>query len=142
MNDAALMRKVQAGQDFDRDVELPLQCERIAQRDHVGKVTALDQLHGDEELAFGFAEIVHGDDVGVLDGAGRARFAEEALLHVFGFPETRAEQLERHVAPQHRVVGLPHDSHRSFAEELVQFVFAEPAVAVLGVGHRCRVSQS
>ena len=136
VNHAALMREMQTGEHFDRDVQLALERERIAQRDHVGEITPLDQLHRDEQLAFGFAEVVDRDDVGVLNRAGSARFAEEALLHVVRLPEARAQQLQCDVASQHRVVGLPHDAHRALAEQLMQLVLAEPTVALLRVAHR------
>ena len=126
---------MESGEHLDRDVELALQRERIAQGDHVGEVAALDQLHRDVELAFRLAEVVDGDDVGVLDRAGRSRLAQEPFLHVFRFAEARAQQFQRDVASQHRVVGLPHDAHRAFTEELVQLVLAEPAIALLGVCH-------
>ena len=135
------MREVEAGQHLDRDVELALQRERIAQRDHVGEIAPFHQLHRDEQLTLGLAEVVHRDDVGVLDGAGRARFAEEPLLHVFRLAEARAQELECDVAAQHRVIGLPHDPHRAFAEELVQLVLAKPAVALRRVAHRVNHSK-
>ena len=135
MNHAALMRELQAREHLDRDVELALERERIAQRDHVGEIAAFDQLHRDVELALGFAEVVDRDDVGVLDGSRGARLTQEALLHVGRFAEARGQQLEGNVAAQHRVVGLPHDAHRSLTEELVQLVLPEPAVALLGVAH-------
>ena len=136
MNHAPLVREMETGEHFDRDVQLPLERERIPQRDHVGEIASLDELHRDEQLAFGLAEIVDRDDVGVLNRAGRARFAEKTLLHVARLAEARAQQLQRDVAPQHRVVGFPHDAHRPFAEQLVQLVFAEPAIALLRFAHR------
>ena len=142
VNHAALMREVEADQHLDRDVELALQRERIAQGDHVGEIASLHQLHRDEQLALGLAEVVHGDDVGVLNGAGGPRFAQEPLVHVLGLAEARAQQLERDVAAQHRVVGLPHDAHRTFAQELVQLVLPEPAVALRGVAHLVNQSKA
>ena len=130
------MREVEPRQDLDRDVEFALQRERIAQSDHVGQIAAFNQFHRDEQLALGLAEVVHGDDVGVLDGAGRPRLAQEALLHLLRLAEARAQQLERHVTAQHRVVGLPHDAHRALSQQLMQLVLAEPPVALLRVAHR------
>ena len=88
MDDAALVGEVQPRQHFDCDVELAFERERIAQRDHVREITPFDQLHRNEELALGFAEVIDGDDVGVLERARGARFADEPLLHVLGFSET------------------------------------------------------
>src|SRR6266850_1558382 len=139
---AGVMREVQPVQHLDGDVQLALECERIAQRDHVGEIAALDQLHRDIELAVGFAEVVDRDDVGVLDGAGGPRFAEEPLLHVLRLAEARTQQLQRDVAPQHRVVGFPDDAHRSFAKELMQLVFPEATVALLRVAHRVNQSKA
>ena len=66
---------MQALQHLDHNVQLALERQRIAQRDHVAQVTPVDELHGDEELAVGFAQVVDGDDVGVLDPARRPRLA-------------------------------------------------------------------
>ena len=135
MNHAALVREVESGEHFDGDVELALERQRIAQRDHIREIAPFHQLHGDVQLAFGLAEVVDGDDVGVLDRARGARLAQESLLHVFRLAEARAQQLQRDVAPQHRVVGFPDDAHCPFPEELVQLVLAEAAIPLLGVGH-------
>src|SRR5881398_2614303 len=53
-------------QHFDDDVELALQGQRLARRDYRGEVASVHQLHRDEELAVGFAEVVDRDDGGVL----------------------------------------------------------------------------
>src|SRR6266545_1216128 len=40
---------------------------------------AVDEFHGVEVRAFGFADLVHRDDVRVVDSRGGARLAPEAL---------------------------------------------------------------
>src|SRR5207249_4903985 len=42
----------------------------------------LDVLHGDERLAHVLAELEDGDDVGVLQPAGRSRLAQEPFAHL------------------------------------------------------------
>jgi len=139
MNDAALMGEVQPVEQFDDEIEFSLQRHGLAQRDDVAQVTSFDQLHGDEELALGVAQIVDRHDVRVLNRPRRARLAQEPLLHLLRLAEDVAQELQGDVAPQDGVVRLPHDPHRPLADEGVELVLAEPAIAL---GFRHRVTQS
>src|SRR3989442_182089 len=131
---AAVVGVRQRLEHLDHDIELALERQRLVLGDDRAQVAAVDQLHRDEELVLGFAEVVDRDDVGVLQHAGGARLAQEALTRVAGATHLGGGEPEGDVAPQHRVVGLPHDAHGALADELVQLELAESPV-LLGLGH-------
>src|SRR5204863_8943490 len=70
---------------------------------------------------------VDGDDVRMLQRAGGARLAHEAIARVGRTPRAR-QQLERHEASNDGVVCLPVGAHRPFADELVQLELTDPSV--------------
>ena len=82
MNDAALVRVGESLQHLDHEIQFALERQRLAQRDQRAEVTSVDQLHGDEQLPVRFAQVVDGDDVGVLQGAGGASLAQQPLARV------------------------------------------------------------
>src|SRR3989449_1624847 len=131
---AAVVGVRQRREHLDHDIELALERQRVVPTDDRAQVAAVHQLHRDEELVLGFAEVVDRDDVGVLQHAGGARLAQEALTDVGGAAHLGGEELEGDVAPQDGVVGLPHDAHGALADELVQLELAESPV-LLGLGH-------
>ena len=69
----------------------------------------LEQLHGDEVLAFVLVDRVHGADAGVVEGRGRPRLALEARERVRVLGQLRRQELERDVATELRVLGLVHE---------------------------------
>src|SRR5207253_2347021 len=86
-----------------------------------------DQLHRDVELVLRFAEVVKRDEVGMLQDAGGAGLAQEALTRVPGLADAGSQELEGDEPPDDRVVRLPHDAHRPFADEVVQLELADTA---------------
>src|SRR5205814_735222 len=73
VDDAALVRVREPLQNFDHDVELALERERLAQRDQGAQVPPIHQLHRDEQLVVRLAQVVDRDDVRVLQRTGRPR---------------------------------------------------------------------
>ena len=65
------------------------------------------------------ADVVDGDDVGVLEPAGRLRLAHEAAAQVLAVD---AQQLERDVAVEHGVAGQVQHAHAAFPEEALDLV--------------------
>jgi len=60
------------------------------------------------------ADIVHSNDVRMVEGSGRARFQLEPLqLHLVAKPR---ENLDRNIPAKARVMGPIHHSHRTGAE--------------------------
>ncbi len=88
----------------------------------------LDVLHRDEELALVLADVEDGDHTGVLEPAGRLRFAGEPLAHLvrLGRREVleRVDGLDRDAAIDHRVVGEVDPAHRPPSDLLDDLVAA------------------
>jgi hypothetical protein len=64
---------------LDSDVEKPLRRQRLGRGNEVAKRLPFDQLHGDVERPVHGADVVDRQDVGVVQGRGRAGFLLEAL---------------------------------------------------------------
>ena len=79
----------------------------------------LDQLHDEEGLALVLVHVVHGTDVGVVQGGGGTGFALEPLqaLRVLGI--LLGQELEGHAAAEPGVLGLVDDPHAA-ASQLLQ----------------------
>ncbi len=76
---------------------------------------AVDQLHGEEEVATPVgADVVHRDDAGVLELAGDLRLLDEALaLERVALPE---HHLHRHRAVEREVDDLDDRAHAAAAD--------------------------
>ena len=102
--------------------------EALAAVQQVFQVAALDQLHGDPGCLGVLAVIIDGDDVGVVEPAGRLRLALEAghrllALAVAGFGP--ADRLQRRAALDHRVERVMDSAHGAGAELAADHVLAE-----------------
>ena len=86
-------------------VHVPVAADQLAQVDPV------DEAHRDEELAIGFAGLVHGDHVGVLDQGRRARLTLEALAKRVVLGQLGGDQLQRHRAIERELGGPVDDPH-------------------------------
>jgi hypothetical protein len=98
------------------DLQLAMPLEHL----HAGR--AIDVFHREEMDVVLGADVMHLDDVLMVELAGGAGFADElidplALLAVF-----RAEDLEGHLAGHGTLLGLVDDAHAAFAELLMELV--------------------
>ena len=87
-----------------------------SRRDLVGHGAAGQALHDDEEDVAVATEVVHGDDVRMLDRSCGLRFAFEAGQRVVVAVTSRVEQLHRHLSTQAFVDRAVHDRHAAPAE--------------------------
>src|SRR5262245_22932134 len=95
--------------------------------------SAVDQLAGDVELAVGFAGVVDGYNVGMLELGGGTRFAEEALgFLAVGVIE--AWNLQRDIAVEVRVISSPNFAEGTFAQRRTQLKAAETTKRGVGAG--------
>jgi hypothetical protein len=92
--------------------------------DHLAQGPRLDQLHHDPGPALLLHHVVHGDDVGVAEPGGRPGLAQGPLpqditlvVRQLGRQE---HLLDRHVAAEEFVAGLPDDPHAATAELVLQ----------------------
>ena len=132
VHDAGGVRAGQPGGDVDGQ---PQQfVERQAAADHASaERRAVDQLHGDEDAAAGFADVVHGDDVRIAQCRDDAGLLQQppAVGVAAG-----VQHLQRHVAAQPRVASAIDLTHAAGAEQGDDLVRAEPGAA--GESHACR----
>jgi hypothetical protein len=91
-------------------------CERLAKR------LPLDELHRDVEAAFGFSNVVHRDDVRVVERRGGSGFPLEARHPVGIRRQAAGKHLDRHLATKPRIdrpVHLAHAAGRKTADDFV-----------------------
>jgi hypothetical protein len=95
--------------------------------DPLAEGDAVDHLHGQEDLAVGDADVVHGDDVGVGELRHGLGFAEEALGG--RAVDVSADELEGDPAIELGIEGGVDDSHAARAEALEHEVAVERGAA-------------
>ena len=121
VHDARAMRVMEAGAEVLHDLKLPRQRRRLVALEERAERFALDVLHRDVRLAFVLADIVDGDDVDVLEPAGRSGLARESLAQL-GVVKALAQHLDRHFPLDIRIAGevkLPDPAFTDGAEDLV-----------------------
>ena len=82
------------------------------------QVLAAQVLHREVGLPLVLAEVVDGDDVPVRQLAGGASLAEEALAQLGVGLDRGADDLQRDLALEQRVVGLVDDAHPTLPDLL------------------------
>ena len=94
--------------------------QQLAQR------LAFDQLHADVGLIAGLAQLVDGDDGGMVQRRGGAGFLFEAAQPIGIVREIGRQQLECDVALQRQVAGPVDLAHAARAQERSDFIVPEP----------------
>ena len=123
------------------NVQRQLHRQRLARRQDRAQLLSLQKLHGHVGEALALADVVDGDDVGVVEPAGRARLLVEARF-VLGHLVRRqreVDRLDRNDAVQHRVARLVDDAHGALPELRKKLVAAELLGDLLGAHcvHHC-----
>ena len=93
MEDAQRVGGVEAVGDLDADGEDQLEAGRPAS-DELVKRLARNVLHDDEALVTTFADFVNGADIGVFNGRGEARFAQNSRAQLLGREQAGAENFK------------------------------------------------
>ena len=86
---------------------------------------SVEQLHGDIGKAVRLTDVVDGDDIGVRQRPGCARFAEEAADKADILAKLRLQHLDREDAVDAGVVGAIDVRHRPFADAPLDHVPAD-----------------
>ena len=94
--------------------------------DGVAQVLALEELHRHVEEAVLLPEVVHGDDVRVVEKRRRLRLALEALQGLVAGGDPGGERLQGHEPVEDRVLGLVDLAHRAAAELADDLVLSDP----------------
>jgi hypothetical protein len=127
MDDARLVRVVERAQELAHEPHELLGLEALVVVEAVLEIASADELHDDEgDVAF-LAEVVHLDDVRVVEPGDRLRllakahrvFARDLLVEV-----ALEDGLDRDRAVQLRVERLVHEAHGAGADLPLQPVAA------------------
>ena len=124
MHDAAAVRRRHPAGDLLRVSHGLPQCQRTGGQ-RASQRLALEQLGHDVRLPFEGAGVVDGDDVGVVERGGRARFLLEALQPRVIRREGRRQDLDRHVAAETQVAGPIYLAHSAGADQRRNLVRSE-----------------
>jgi hypothetical protein len=105
-----------------RDLDGPIGVEPAVGADELGQAVALHVLHDDEVGAVGLAPVVGPDDVGVAQAPRRLGLAAEPLDEAGVGGQGREQDLDRHRAVEHLVMGEVHLGHAASPEPPMQLV--------------------
>jgi hypothetical protein len=90
---------------------------------------AVDELHGEEARSLGLIDGEDRDDVGVAQGGDGLGLALEEGPSLGIGDRAADEELDRHVALELEIAGLPDRAHAALAELLDEAVVAEDEVS-------------
>ena len=128
MDHALFVGDLECGGDLPCDVEGVVERKRPA-LELLGEVFAGHVLHRDEGDPLVLVQAVDGRDPAVVQRGQQPRLAFEARAPVGIVGERGGEDLDRHVAVERRIPGLPDHTHSALAD-----LFDEPVVRELGSG--------
>ncbi len=146
VHEAPLVGRPEGARSVHHPAELRVPGHRRV-ADVGSQALADDELHREEHLAVGLADVEHGDGVRVIERRRGARFAHDEGRRVgrrvriappLGERGDRvdAQHLERDAPRKTRVVRAVHVGHASLAEELLDDVPVEAVACVEGHGSR------
>ncbi len=115
MNDAGIVDGLERRRDLDSMVDHGARGERVVPYG-VGEGRAFHVFHDDEDPAVRFPDIEDGRDVGMLDGARDAGFAQENPASGFVRDPILMDDLERNHAAQALVLSAVHGAHATGAD--------------------------
>src|SRR5262249_31369182 len=135
VDDAESMRVLESGTELFHQPNLAADRQRCLPLHDGVECFSFDVFHRDERLVVVLADIEDGDNVGMLEAAGRSGLADETLAELF-VVELLLEQLDRHqpidtwIARQqnlaHPALGEPPE-HLKPADVLWRFSHYRPA---------------
>jgi len=121
MHNAARMRERDSITNLLHGVQLRIQIRESIGRDRTFEVSAVEQLHGHEEAAGVFTEIMDDDDVGMRQSRGRLRLSTKSLPPFF---ISSGDDFQRDVAIENRIVRAKDFAHRTLADAVEDLVLA------------------
>ena len=102
---------VEGARELGRDRDRALGDQSSDPLEYALEVLAVDPLHRQVQVVVLVADVVHGDDVGMIDRRGEPRLAQKPLA-VFGHPrDLVADHLERDDPLQRTLTTLVDDTH-------------------------------
>ena len=106
--------------------------------DHAPQGFPADQFGSDPVSGAVAADVVDGDDVVVIQGAGRARFPLETGDAVRIARQTRRQHLDGHIALQPRIARAPDFAHAAASEQFHNLEVAQPCAGTERADRRHR----
>ena len=125
MNDAALMRKFESGQNVAGAGKYKVHRQRTLRLDPVGERLAVDEPQHQRKVLALFQNRIQRDDPVLLQLSERLRFVDKAGPKPRSAQQIRLDELQRHRPVCGYIVRFPDFSHASRAEEANQFVAAD-----------------
>ena len=125
MSDAAVVGGGEAAQDSECEFHRFAQRQRSAV-DPLAQGAAGEELGHDERRAAGRPDVVHRDDVGMIQGGRRPRFLLEPRDAVGIVGHRRGQNLDGDVAMQSGIDRAVDLAHPAFAERAANLVGPEP----------------
>ena len=120
VHDALLVRELQRLANLRHDGQRLLRRD-LPRLEQLAQAHAVHELHQQVVEAVGLAEVVHGDDVGVVQPGQRLGFALEALGEA-GFGDLlRRQDLQGDDPVELGLAGLVNDAHAAAAEAFEDF---------------------
>ena len=110
MHDAACVRRSKPSRDLESDVESRVHGESAGAETRAQRLT-FQTLRHEVRGAVVLPDVVDGQHVGVIQGAGGARLALKRAHPLVGVRGMRKKQLDGHVAPETLVARPPHLTH-------------------------------
>ena len=128
MNDPSLMRRLQRLGDLLRNRQRLIQRDRPL-RDAVSQGRTFNQLQHQRPLPLGFLDAENGGDVGVVEAGEDLRLPREPGEPIRISREAVREDLQRDLAVELGVRGLPDLAHAAFPKESSHVIVAEPGTS-------------
>ncbi len=117
MEDSVLVRRRETQTELARDLLRFLPTGSTETLEHLGKIAAIDILHGEKDVSVDLGDVIDLTDVGVGHLAGGLHLGTEALESRRVGCELDGEKLERHRLAELEIVGAVDLAHPSPAEE-------------------------
>ena len=143
MYDIVLMRVREAVGDLRRDVQGAVKRQFLAD-DQVFQFTTFEELHRHVGEVAAAANVVDGDDVGMVEATGGTRFDGKAFFVVLYFAgiKRHIDGLDRHRALEHWIDRAVDHAHRAAADFGGDVVTADCGgllhqLLITGRGRRC-----
>ncbi len=90
------------------------------------KCLALQELGNDVDHAAFAADVVESEDVGMIQRCDRSCFTIETAQRGSSIADNGAQHLDRHIAPESRIVGPVDLAHTARSERRQDFIRSEP----------------
>ena len=137
MDDALGVGSGESGRDLLRVVDHAADRQGAAPEDRP-QLPAFEQLGHDERRTLMGADVVDGQDIGVIQRRGRARFLLESLKARLVRGHFTRQDFDRDIPPEPAVVGAVDLTHAARAYFGADLILADAGVWAERVGHESR----